>query len=146
MVLNAIFWAIIIGIGIWQSKPKPLTIAFIISLYVGLGVYTYVRGWISYLPTSQIFMFYGIPIGLFFLTALIFHLFTKTDEDTPSAEYKCWYVGAIVSVLLTLPTVFLFYDWQEARLDYEEEMEELFGDEWEDELEEMEDEAIFRRR
>ena len=32
--INAIFWAIIIGFYMWQAKPKPLTIAFIISLYV----------------------------------------------------------------------------------------------------------------
>jgi hypothetical protein len=51
----------------------------------------------------------------------------------------------IIAVWLSLPTVFLFYDWHDAKMEYESEMEELFGDEWEDEVEEMEQERFYRR-
>ena len=55
------------------------------------------------------------------------------------------YVCVIIAVWLSLPTVFLFYDWHDAKMEYESEMEELFGDEWEDEVEEMEQERFYRR-
>ena len=57
--INAAIWAIIIGIGMWESKPKPLTAAFIVSLYVGLETYFYVSHWLSYLPTGLHILFYG---------------------------------------------------------------------------------------
>ena len=39
----------------------------------------------------------------------------------------------------------MFYDWHDAKQEYESEMEELFGDEWEEEVEEMEQERFYRR-
>jgi len=50
--INAALWAIIIGVGMWKSKPKPLTAVFIVSVYVGLETYFYVSHWLSYLPTG----------------------------------------------------------------------------------------------
>lgn len=156
--INAIIWAIIIGIGIWQSKPKPLTIAFIISLYVGLGVYIYVRPWVFHLPMYQIIMFFGIPISLFFFATLLYCLITKTNWETASTSFRCWFVGAIVSIWITFPTVFMLYDWQTAKHaynedmkdvlmeDWDDEMDEESVEEWEEEIEDMEEEAIFRRR
>ena len=47
-----------------------------------------------------------------------------------------WMIGAFI---------FMFYDWQDAKIEYESEMEELFGEEWEDEVEEMEQERFYRR-
>ena len=61
------------------------------------------------------------------------------------SQSKCWYVCVIIAVWLSLPTVFVFYDWHDAKMEYESEMEELFGDEWEDEVEEMEQERFYRR-
>lgn len=55
--INAAIWAIIIGVGMWRSKPKPLTAAFIVSVYVGLETYFYVSHWLSYLPTGLHILF-----------------------------------------------------------------------------------------
>lgn len=60
--INAAIWAIIIGVGMWKSKPKPLTAAFIVSVYVGLETYFYVSHWLSYLPTGLHILFYAIPV------------------------------------------------------------------------------------
>jgi len=51
--INATIWAIIIGIGMRESKPKPLTSAFIVSLYVGLETYFYVSNWLSYMRNNS---------------------------------------------------------------------------------------------
>ena len=57
---------------------------------------------------------------------------------------KCWYICVIIAVWLTFPTIFMFYNWHEARMEYESEMEELFGEDWEDEVEEMKAEESIR--
>lgn len=128
----------------WQAKPKPLTIAFIISLYVGLETYFYVNHWISYLPVTQHIIFYAIPIGLFLLFSFIYCIITKNNWEQARSKTTYWYIGVIVAVWLSFPTVFMLYDWQDAKIEYETEMEELFGEDWEDEVEELEQER-FRR-
>ena len=143
--INAIFWAIIIGFYMWQAKPKPLTIAFIISLYVGLETYFYVNHWISYLPVAQHIIFYAIPIGLFLLYSFIYCIITKNNWEQARSKTAYWYIGVIVAVWLSFPTVFMLYDWQDARIEYETEMEELFGEDWEDEVEELEEERFSHR-
>lgn len=140
--INAIFWAIIIGFYMWQAKPKPLTIAFIISLYVGLETYFYVNHWISYLPVAQHIIFFVIPIGLFLLSFIVYCKKTKINWEQAMSKSTCWYIGIIIAVWLSFPTVFIFYDWQDARIEYETEMEELFGEDWEDEVRELEQERF----
>ena len=61
------------------------------------------------------------------------------------SQSTCWYICVIIAVWLSFPTVFMFYDWHDAKVEYESEMEELFGEEWEDEVEEMEQERFYRR-
>ena len=125
--INAIIWAIIIGVGMWKSKPKPLTAAFIVSLYVGLETYFYVSHWVSYLPTGLHILFYAIPLSIFFISSFVYCRKTKTDWEEAMSQSKCWYVCVIIAVWLSVPTVFLFYDWHDAKMEYESEMEELDG-------------------
>lgn len=142
--INATIWAMIIGYGIWKSKPKPLTIAFIISLYVGLETYSYVEKWLSYLPMGLHIVFYAIPVGLFLLASIVYCKKTGTDWEFAMSESTYWYVGVTFAVWLSFPTVFMFYNWQDAKAEYEADMEELFGEDWEDEIEEYEQERYFR--
>ena len=143
--INAAILAIIIGVGMWKSKPKPLTAAFIVSLYVGLETYFYVNHWISYLPTGLHILFYAIPVCVFLLSSLVYCKNTKIDWDEAMSQSTSWYICVIIAVWLSFPTVFMFYDWHDAKVEYESEMEELFGEEWEDEVEEMEQERFYRR-
>ena len=129
----------------WKSKPKPLTAAFIVSLYVGLETYFYVSHWVPYLPTGLHILFYAIPVSVFLVSSFVYCKKTKIDWDEAMSQSTCWYICVIIAVWLSLPTVFMFYDWQDAKVEYESEMEELFGEEWEDEVEEMEQERFYRR-
>ena len=143
--INAAIWAIIIGVWVWKSKPKPLTIAFIASLYVGLETYFYVRHWLSYLPTGMHLLFYAIPVCVFLVSLFVYCKKTKTAWEESVSKSACWHICVIFAVWLSFPTVFMFYDWQKAKEGFEAEMEELFGEEWEDEVEEMEQERFYRR-
>ena len=143
--INAAIWAIIIGVGIRESKPQPLTIAFIISVYVGLETYIYVSDWLSYLPTGLHILFYAIPVVVFLLSSIVYCKKEKIDWEEAMSNSKCWYICVTIAVWLSFPTLFMFYDWHEARIEYETEMEELFGEDWEDEVEEMEQEGYYRR-
>ena len=142
--INAFLWAIIIGVGMWKSKPKPLTIAFIVSLYVGLETFFYVSDWLSYLSTWSHFLFYVIPIIVFLLSSIVYCKKQKINWEEAMSSPKCWYICVIIAVWLTFPTIFMFYNWHEARMEYESEMEELFGEDWEDEVEEMKAEESIR--
>lgn len=142
--INAFLWAIIIGVGMWKSKPQPLTIAFIVSLYVGLETYFYVSDWLSYLPTRLHILFYVIPIVVFLLSSVVYCKKEKLKWEEAMSSSKCWYICVIIAVWLTFPTIFMFYNWHEARMEYESEMEELFGEDWEDEVEEMKAEESIR--
>lgn len=137
------FWAII-GVGMWKSKPQPLTIAFIVSLYVGLETYFYVSDWLSYLPTRLHILFYVIPIVVFLLSSVVYCKKEKLKWEEAMYSSKCWYICVIIAVWLTFPTIFMFYNWHEARMEYESEMEEIFGEDWEDEVEEMKAEGSIR--
>ena len=128
----------------WKSKPKPLTIAFIVSLYVGLETYFYVSDWLSYLPTRLHILFYVIPIVVFLLSSVVYCKKEKLKWEEAMSSPKCWYICVIIAVWLTFPTIFMFYNWHEARMEYESEMEELFGEDWEDEVEEMKAEESIR--
>ena len=143
--INAAIWAIIIGVGILKSKPQPLTIAFIISVYVGLETYFYVSDWLSYLPAWLHIMFYAIPVAVFLLSSLVYCKIVKIDWDVAMSTSKCWYICVAIAVWLSFPTIFIFYDWHDARIEYETEMEEMFGEDWEDEVEEMRQERFIRR-
>lgn len=142
--INAIIWAAIIGYGIGKTKPKPLTITFIVSLYVELEMYVYVRNWLSYLPIDLHIIFYAIPVGLFILFSIIYCITTKTDLETAMSDSSYWYIGVIIAVWLSFPTVFMLYDWQDTKAQYETEMKELFGEDWEFEVEELEQERLSR--
>lgn len=143
--INAIIWAIIIGVGMWKAKPQPLTIAFIISLYIGLETYFYVSDWLPYLPTVLRLLFYAIPIVIFLLSFIVYCKMENIDLDEAISSSQSWYICVVIAVWLTFPTVFIFYDWQDAKVEYETEMEELLGEDWEDEIEDMKQELYMRR-
>lgn len=142
---NAAIWAIIIGVGMWKLRPQPLTAFFIISLYVELETYAYVNDWLSYLPLGLHLLFYAIPVFGFLLSSYVYCKKTKIGWGDAMSKSTYWYICVIVAVWLSFPTVFMFYDWHEAKMEYETEMEEIFGEEWEDEVKEMKKEMLLRR-
>lgn len=143
--INATLWAIVIGVGMWNAKPKPLTASFIVSLFFGLATYSYVSHWLSYLPVGLHILFYAIPVCVFLVSSLVYCKIKKTRWEEAMSQTTCWYIGVIIAVCLSFPTVFMFYDWQDAKVKYETEMEELFGQDWEEEVEELEQEMLYRR-
>lgn len=71
--INAAIWAIIIGIGMWKSKLKPLTAAFIVSLYVGLEAYFYVSKPLALIFANRFTYFiYAIPVCIFLASSFIY--------------------------------------------------------------------------
>ncbi len=135
--INAIIWAGIIGYCLWHEKAKLLTALCVISGFVGIETYLYVREWIWHLSTVETMMFFAIPLCLFVISSLIYSRLKHLDWE----EAECMYFGVILAVWLSFPTVFLIYDWNEAKAKYETEMEEEIGEDWEEELEEYESEG-----
>lgn len=142
--INAAIWAVIVGVGIWKSKPKPLTIAFVVSLYIGLETYLYVSDWLSYLPTKLHVLFYVIPLAVFLLSSIVYCKKEKIAWEEALSTSRCWYICLIIAVCLTFPTIFVLYDWHEARMEYESKMEKLFGEDWENEVDELKAEESIR--
>lgn len=71
--INAAIWAIIIGIGMWKSKLKPLTAAFIVSLYVRLEAYFYVSKPLALIFANRFTYFiYAIPVCIFLASSFIY--------------------------------------------------------------------------
>ena len=142
--ISAVILAIIIGYYMWEAKPRLFAAVFIVSLYVEFEIYAYVYNWLSYLPIKQHILFYAIPVVVFLLASFVYSKITETSFEDAVSESSCQYIGVIIAVWLSFPTVFMLYDWQDAKAEYETEMENLFGEEWEDEVEEMEYERISR--
>ena len=135
--INAIIWAGIIGYCLWHEKAKLLTALCVISGFVGVETYLYVRPLIWHLGTFKSILFFAIPLCLFVISSLIYSRLKHLDWE----EAECMYFGVILAVWLSFPTVFLCYDWNEAKAKYETEMEEEIGEDWEEELEEYESEG-----
>ena len=47
--------------------------------------------------------------------------------------------------MVSFPTAIITNDWNTAYREYSEEMEEEFGEDWEDELEDLRNESLYRR-
>lgn len=142
--INVILWAVVIAVWVLMAKPRPLAVAFVVSLYIGLETYIYFKDWLPYLPTGLHFLFYIIPISIYLIVFLIYCKKTKTRWDKAMAQSTCWYVCTIITVWLSLPSVFIFYNWDKAKVAYESEMEELYGEDWEEELKDLEQEKYIR--
>ena len=117
----------------------PLLTTFAISVFIAVWAYIYVRNYIGYLPISEHIMFYALPLALFGIPMII--SYRKREEwHWPTAQ-KCFLVAFWLSFGITI----FFYNWQDSKEEYESEMEELFGEDWEDEVKEMEQERFYRR-
>lgn len=138
--------AIIIGlfIVVRETKPGPLKTVFYISAFVGIQIYGYYRSLLSYLPLGLHILFYAIPVFLMLLVLIVYCLAKEVKLSVAIEEAKYWYICTIIAVWGTIPTLFLCYDWDDARVQYETEMKELLGDEWQEELIESETERLFR--
>lgn len=140
--LTTIIWAIIICIGIWEMKPKPPTAAFIVSLFVCFETYNYVEHWLPYLSTGQHILFYITPICVFLVVSYFYFRKTKAKWEEMKHSSVYWYSCTAATVFLSFPTLFTFYDWDQAKMKYEHEMESQYGEEWESVLEEIESERV----
>lgn len=115
----------------------PLITAFSISTFIAVFSYIYVRNYISYLSTYEHILFYVIPIFLFGIPMAILH--RQRDEWHWPTAHKCFLFAFWISFGLS----FFLYNWHDAKMKYETEMAETFGEEWEDEIEELEAEEAF---
>ena len=117
----------------------PLVTVSAISAFIAVFSYLSVWSYVGYLPTMQHILFYVIPFALFGIPMLISYR-KKGEWHWPTAQ-KSFIIAFWISFGISL----LAYDWGNAKVDYENEMEELFGEVWEDEVEEMEQERLYRR-
>ena len=117
----------------------PLVTVFAISVFIAVFSYLSVRSYVGYLPTMQHILFYVIPFVLFCIPMLI--SYRKKDEWHWPTALKSFIIAFWVSFGISL----FAYNWGNAKIEYENEMEEIFGEEWEDEVEEMEQERYYRR-
>ncbi|MBR1518667.1 MAG: hypothetical protein IJ624_04115 [Prevotella sp.] len=141
--INAAIWAVIIGVGMWKLKPQPLTAIFIVSLYIGLGANSYVGEWLPFLPTKEHILYYAIPASIFIIVSFFYCNKTSIKWSDATSYPRYWYFCVTITIWMSLPTL-AFYDWHNAKIKYETEMEELFGVDWEDEVEEMKQELHLR--
>ncbi len=118
----------------------PLTTAFALSAFFSVWAYIYVRHYVWYLPLFELFLFYAIPLALFGLSMIIY---CKIRRDLNwSITHMCFIFAFWISFGLS----FVLYDWTNAKAKYEAEMEDLFGEDWEEEIEELESEENLGRR
>lgn len=117
----------------------PLVTTSSISAFIAVFAYIFVRNYLNYLPTSEHILFYAIPLALFGVPMII--SYRKRNEWHWPTAHKWFLIAFWISFGLS----FVLYDWHNAKMEYESEMEELYGEEWEDEVEEMEQERIYRR-
>lgn len=117
----------------------PLVTVFSVSAFIAVFAYMYVRNYLNYLPTSEHILFYAIPLALFGIPMII--SYRKRNEWYWPTAHKSFLIAFWFSFGMSI----FLYDWHDAKVKYESEMEEIFGEEWEDEVEEMEQERFYRR-
>ena len=91
--------------------------------------------YIGYLEETEQILFYAIPLGIFSVSLFTINKIKKTE--------LCWsqaFLAFIISFCLSYPTSF-FFDWEYAKDEYESAMEDEYGEDWEEVIEEMEEEA-----
>lgn len=107
---------------------------FALTAFIAVESYFYVDKYISYLETKEHVLFYAIPLGIFAVSLFIINKIKKTE--------LCWsqaFLAFIISFCLSYPISF-FYDWDYAKDEYESAMEEEYGEDWEEVIEDMESE------
>ena len=113
---------------------ETLYAVFALTAFIAVESYFYVDKYIGYLEETEHILFYAIPLGIFAIALFIINKIKKTE--------LCWsqaFLAFIISFCLSYPTSF-FYDWEYAKDEYESAMEEEYGEEWEEVIEEMESE------
>ena len=116
----------------------PLVTTFSVSVFIAVFAYMSVRSYLNYLPTSEHILFYAIPLALFGIPMII-SCRKRNEWYWPTAQKSF-----LIAFWLSFGISIFLYDWHDAKLEYESEMEELFGEEWEDDVEEMEQERFYR--
>lgn len=113
---------------------ETLNAVFALTAFIAVESYVYVDKYIGYLETKERILFYAIPVGIFALSLFIINKIKKTE--------LCWsqaFLAFIISFCLSYPISFC-YDWDYAKDEYESAMEEEYGEDWEEVIEDMESE------
>jgi hypothetical protein len=114
----------------------PLLTTFTITVYIAVLAYIYVRKYVSYLPTIEHVLFYVIPFVLFGIPMVISYY----------KNHKWNWALARIFFLIAFWVSFgvsFFYEWNDAKIEYESEMADFFGEDWEEEVERLDSEKAF---
>ena len=113
---------------------ETLNAIFALTAFIAMQSYIYVDKYIGYLDTTEHTLFYVIPFGIFGISLFIIKNIKKQELCGSQAI-----LAFIISFCLSYPVSF-FYDWDYAKDEYVSAMEEKFGEDWEEVLEDMENE------
>lgn len=95
---------------------------------------------LDYMDSSDKLFYYAIPLSIFGLVALIAVFIFKKEMGWAVSRY-----AFIIAFVISFPVAVCCYDWSAAYETYSDEMEEEFGEDWEDELEDARIESLSRR-
>lgn len=114
---------------------------FVICLVSAIVSYSNFSKYVYYMDGLHIALFYIIPACIFLIIMFIGAYFFKKELDWPLVK-----VSFIITFFLSLPIEIFNNDWATAIEDYEQEMRDELGEDWEDEANSINNELIFRRR
>lgn len=112
-----------------------------ITGFVAIESYFYVSDWLNYMGTWNHVLFWLIPVLIFILTSFLYHLVKKKEVLDNNTLLFAFVITAWISIAYNA----LAYNWKDAKAEYEQEMEETFGEDWEQEVEEARRDAFSHR-
>lgn len=130
----------IIIIWSWFSYATIQTF-FVICLVSTIVLHKYYSKYVYYMENFDIALFYIVPICIFFLITFIGTHFLKKEFGWPLIM-----VSFIITFCISLPIEIFNNDWASAKEEYNQEMREEFGEDWQDEAESYHNEYMYRRR
>lgn len=96
---------------------------------------------LDYMDSPHKLVYYALPLSVFSIALLIGVKFFKQEIGWPLAR-----IAFIIAFIISFPIAIVYNDWSNAYQEYAESMEEEFGEDWEDELEDAQYEHTYRTR
>lgn len=119
---------------------NTINTAFTICCFTTIFAHAHYSPLLRYLDTSEQILYYITPLSIFLIVTLFCVTILKLEFGWRVSKY-----AFITAFLVSFPIAIFSYDWSTAYDDYSYDMEEEYGDDWEEELQDAENENMYRR-
>lgn len=113
---------------------------FTICCFITIFGHTHYSYLLDYMESSDKIAYYAIPITVFVVVLLACIYVFKKEMGWQISRY-----AFIIAFFVSFPLAVCTHNWTDAYEDYSEYMEEELGEDWEEELEDARNDAIYRR-